>query len=60
MKLPYNIFILSFKYFNSNSMKRIILIAILLFLTLYQCKMSQDNRIIMTVNGPVPAEKMGK
>lgn len=40
-------------------MKIIILIAFLIPLAFNQCKTSLDKGIIMTVKGPVPAEKMG-
>jgi phosphotriesterase-related protein len=40
-------------------MKKIINFAILILLALCQCKTTPDNGVIMTVNGPIPSEKMG-
>jgi phosphotriesterase-related protein len=40
-------------------MKRIILIIFPILLVICQCKTDKNKRIIMTVNGPIPAGKMG-
>lgn len=40
-------------------MKKIIIFAIPVLLAFCQCKTSSDNSVIMTVNGPIPSEKMG-
>lgn len=47
------------KHHKLKHMKKIIIFAIPVLLVLCQCKTAPDKGMIMTVNGPIPSEKMG-